>query len=159
MWTNVLQQLKKDLSETTITTWFDELTAVDIRENTFYLHCPNDFKKRYIESLFIKNIKAALQDLFSMEFEVKILDEAGLLEFQGGAPKKNSDRFTYEDFTFETFVVGPSNKLAYAASMAVAEHPAQNYNPLPISTTGRLVMPRMRYMAIWRAATASLTRC
>ena len=107
VWTNVLQQLKKDLSETTITTWFDELTAVDIRENTFYLHCPN-------------------------EFEVKILDEAGLLEFQGGAPKKNSDRFTYEDFTFETFVVGPSNKLAYAASMAVAEHPAQNYNPLLI---------------------------
>ncbi|MFR6693371.1 MAG: DnaA N-terminal domain-containing protein [Dysosmobacter sp.] len=45
VWTNVLQQLKKDLSETTITTWFDELTAVDIRENTFYLHCPNDFKK------------------------------------------------------------------------------------------------------------------
>lgn len=44
VWTNVLQQLKKDLSETTITTWFDELTAVDIRENTFYLHCPNDFK-------------------------------------------------------------------------------------------------------------------
>ena len=132
VWTNVLQQLKKDLSETTITTWFDELTAVDIRENTFYLHCPNDFKKRYIESLFIKNIKAALQDLFSMEFEVKILDEGGLLEFQGGAPKKNSDRFTYEDFTFETFVVGPSNKLAYAASMAVAEHPAQNYNPLLI---------------------------
>ena len=68
VWTNVLQQLKKDLSETTITTWFDELTAVDIRENTFYLHCPNDFKKRYIESLFIKNIKAALQDLFSMNF-------------------------------------------------------------------------------------------
>ena len=67
-----------------------------------------------------------------MEFEVKILDEAGPLEFQGGAPKKNSDRFTYEDFTFETFVVGPSNKLAYAASMAVAEHPAQNYNPLLI---------------------------
>ena len=132
VWTNVLQQLKKDLSETTITTWFDELTAVDIRENTFYLHCPNDFKKRYIESLFIKNIKAALQDLFSMEFEVKILDEAGLLEFQGGAPKKNSDRFTYEDFTFETFVVGPSNKLAYAASVSVAEHPAQNYNPLLI---------------------------
>ena len=130
VWTNVLQQLKKDLSETTITTWFDELTAVDIRENTFYLHCPNDFKKRYIESLFIKNIKAALQDLFSMEFEVKILDEAGLLEFQGGAPKKNSDRFTYEDFTFETFVVGPSNKLAYAAAHAVSDRPGVNYNPL-----------------------------
>ena len=127
VWANVLQQLKKDLSETTIATWFDELSAVDIRENTFLLYCPNDFKKRYIESLFLKNIKAALQDIFSIEFEVEILDEKGLAEFQGNAPKHQS-----EQFTFDTFVVGPSNKLAYAASQAVAEHPAQNYNPLLI---------------------------
>ena len=45
VWDNVLQQLKKDLSETTIATWFDELEAVDIRGNTFILHCANDFKK------------------------------------------------------------------------------------------------------------------
>ena len=132
VWANVLQQLKKDLSETTIATWFDELSAVDIRENTFLLYCPNDFKKRYIESLFLKNIKAALRDIFSIEFEVEILDEKGLAEFQGNAPKHQSERFTSAEFTFDTFVVGPSNKLAYAASQAVAEHPAQNYNPLLI---------------------------
>ena len=132
VWANVLQQLKKDLSETTIATWFDELSAVDIRENTFLLYCPNDFKKRYIESLFLKNIKAALQDIFSIEFEVEILDEKGLSEFQGNAPKHQSERFTSAEFTFDTFVVGPSNKLAYAASQAGAEHPAQNYNPLLI---------------------------
>ena len=132
VWANVLQQLKKDLSETTIATWFDELSAVDIRENTFLLYCPNDFKKRYIESLFLKNIKAALQDIFSIEFVVEILDEKGLAEFQGNAPKHQSERFTSAEFTFDTFVVGPSNKLAYAASQAVAEHPAQNYNPLLI---------------------------
>ena len=132
VWANVLQQLKKDLSETTIATWFDELSAVDIRENTFLLYCPNDFKKRYIESLFLKNIKAALQDIFSIEFEVEILDEKGLAEFQGNAPKHQSERFTSAEFTFDTFVVGPSNKLAYAASVSVAEHPAQNYNPLLI---------------------------
>ena len=132
VWANVLQQLKKDLSETTIATWFDELSAVDIRANTFLLYCPNDFKKRYIESLFLKNIKAALQDIFSIEFEVEILDEKGLAEFQGNAPKHQSERFTSAEFTFDTFVVGPSNKLAYAASQAVAEHPAQNYNPLLI---------------------------
>ena len=133
VWTNVLQQLKKDLSETTITTWFDELTAVDIRDNTFYLHCPNDFKKRYIESLFVKNIKAVLLDIFSVEFDVRILDSDELAEFQGGgAQTHQNERFTSAEFTFDTFVVGPSNKLAYAASMAVAEHPAQNYNPLLI---------------------------
>lgn len=132
VWNNVLQQLKGELSETTIATWFDELEAVDIRGNTFLLHCSNDFKKGYIESLFMKNIKASLHDIFSTDFEVEILDDQAFEEFFGGQTHRQSDRFTSAEFTFETFVVGPSNKLAYAASMAVAEHPAQNYNPLLI---------------------------
>ncbi len=131
VWDNVLQQLKKDLSETTIATWFDQLEAVDIQGNTFILHCSNDFKKGYIESLFVKNIKAVLHDIFSTDFEVQILDDLGYKEFQGVINKPN-DRFTSDEFTFSTFVVGPSNKLAYAACQAVANHPAQNYNPLLI---------------------------
>ena len=131
VWDNVLQQLKKDLSETTIATWFDELEAVDIRGNTFILHCANDFKKGYIESLFLKNIKSVLHDIFSTDFEVEILDDLSFEELRGNV-KKQSDRFTSDEFTFDTFVVGPSNKLAYAASQAVANHPAQNYNPLLI---------------------------
>ena len=132
VWDNILQQLKKELSETTIATWFDELEAVDIQGNVFILHCSNDFKKGYIESLLMKNIKASLHDIFSTDFEVRILDDQDYAEFQGNAPKKQSERFTSAEFTFETFVVGPSNKLAYAASVSVAEHPAQNYNPLLI---------------------------
>ena len=132
VWDNILQQLKKELSETTIATWFDELEAVDIQGNVFILHCSNDFKKGYIESLFMKNIKASLHDIFSTDFEVRILDDQDYAEFQGNAPKKQSERFTSAEFTIETFVVGPSNKLAYAASVSVAEHPAQNYNPLLI---------------------------
>ena len=132
VWDNVLSQLKGELSETTIATWFDELEAVDIQGNVFILHCSNDFKKGYIESLFMKNIKASLHDIFSTDFEVRILDDQDYAEFQGNAPKKQSERFTSAEFTFETFVVGPSNKLAYAASVSVAEHPAQNYNPLLI---------------------------
>ena len=133
IWENVLRQLRGTLSETTISTWFDELSIVDIKGGACYLHCASDFKRGYLESLFLNNIKAALHDLFSTDFEVKILDDAGLVEFQGAAaPKRQSERFTYAEFTFENFVVGPSNKLAHAASMAVAEHPAQNYNPLLI---------------------------
>lgn len=132
VWNNILTQLKRDLSETTISTWFDELEAVDIRGNTLILHCPNDFKRGYIESLFLKNIKAALLDIFSTEFEVQILDSSSFAEFSGAASRRKDDRFTSEEFTFETFVVGPSNKLAYAASVSVAEHPAKNYNPLLI---------------------------
>ena len=132
VWDNVLSQLKGELSETTIATWFDELEAVDIQGNTFILHCSNDFKKGYIESLFMKNIKAALHDIFSTDFEVKILDDLDYAELKDNRPHRQSERFTSAEFTFETFVVGPSNKLAYAASVSVAEHPAQNYNPLLI---------------------------
>ena len=132
VWDNVLSQLKGELSETTIATWFDELEAVDIQGNTFILHCSNDFKKSYIESLFMKNIKASLHDIFSTDFEVKILDDLDYAELKDNRPHRQSERFTSAEFTFETFVVGPSNKLAYAASVSVAEHPAQNYNPLLI---------------------------
>ena len=132
VWANVIQQLKKELSETTIATWFDELEAVDIQSNTIFLHCPNTFKKGYIESLFLDNIKSALHDIFSLDFQVEILDDEGLARFRGGTEKKSSDRLPYTEFSFETFVVGETNKMAYAASRAVAEHPAQNYNPLLI---------------------------
>ena len=53
IWNNVLQQLKRDLSETTIKTWFDELEAVDFRDGKLYLHCANDFKTGYIRDLFM----------------------------------------------------------------------------------------------------------
>ena len=128
VWNNVLQQLKKDLSETTIATWFDELESVEIQGNVFVLYCPNDFKKGYIESLFLKNIKAVLRDIFSMDFDVRIIGERA----NEGENNRQNDRFSTAEFTFEAFVVGPSNKLAYAASLSVAEHPAKNYNPLLI---------------------------
>ena len=75
VWDIVLQQLKKELSETTIAAFLDELEAVDISGNTFILHCANDFKKGYIESLYLKNIKDCLHYIFSTDFEVQILDD------------------------------------------------------------------------------------
>ena len=130
IWDNVLTQLKRDLSETTIATWFDELEAVALRENTFYLHCSNDFKKGYIEDLFLTNIKAALHDLFSMDIGVAVLNDEEFAALSGKEPVRRDNFTPAGEFTFETFVVGPSNKLAYAASASVAEHPAKNYNPL-----------------------------
>ena len=130
IWNIILERLRGELSETTIATWFDELEAVDIQGNTFILHCSNDFKKGYIESLFMKNIKASLHDIFSTDFEVKILDDLDYAELKDNRPHRQSERFTSAEFTFETFVVGPSNKLACSAARAVADAPGQHYNPL-----------------------------
>ena len=132
VWDQVLVQLQEELSQTTISTWFDELEAVEIQGNQLLLHCGNDFKKGYIESLFMKNIKSALRNLFSTDFEVVILDDETWQTMQEAMPKKTDFRNAIEGFTFESFVVGPSNKLAYAASMSVAQEPAKHYNPLLI---------------------------
>ncbi|MBQ2739704.1 MAG: chromosomal replication initiator protein DnaA [Oscillibacter sp.] len=134
LWKTILGKLQNELSETTISTWFDELDIVDFKGNALVLHCANSFKKGAVESLYMDNIKAVLRDMFSRDFEITILDDTAYMSMMnsGNQSKRQSDRFTSDEFTFDTFVVGPSNKLAHAASKAVADHPAQNYNPLLI---------------------------
>ena len=130
IWNNVLAQLKRDLSETTINTWFDELEVVDLREGTLYLHSSNDFKTGYIKNLFMKNIQSSLRDLFSMDIAVNILNDEEYRSFSGVEGDTRAFGEGKEDLNFESFVVGPENKLAYAAAISVAENPAKNYNPL-----------------------------
>ena len=130
VWNNVLTRLSKQLSETTIDTWFDEIEVVTMEDSAFVLHCSNTFKKSTIEARFMKYIKDALKDIFSADLEVKILDDEQLSAYHGVAPDRPGELNDSSAFTFETYVVGPSNKLAYAAARAVAERPAENYNPL-----------------------------
>ena len=131
VWENVLTQMRGALSDTTINTWFDEIEPLDIQGNQLVLHCGNEFKRGYIKKLFVEDIQNAMRNLFSREFEVEVLDDEEYRKYQGAGP----DAFgahTSDRFTFDTFVVGPSNKLAWAASKSVAMYPTRNYNPLLI---------------------------
>ena len=130
VWKNVLDRLRLQLSETTIDTWFDEIKVITMEDSAFVLHCSNTFKKSTIEARFMRHIKEALKDIFSADLEVKILNDDQLTAYHGVAPDRPGALYESDAFTFETYVVGPSNKLAYAAAKAVAERPAENYNPL-----------------------------
>ena len=133
VWESVLRQMEGVLSQTTINTWFDEVDPVELQGNMLIIHCGNQFKRGYIESLYMDNIKAALHDLFSADFEVTVLDTPAWEKYRAETVEaRPKGRFSSEHFTFENFVVGPSNKLAYAASKNVAHSPAANYNPLLI---------------------------
>ena len=128
VWKNVMDCMAQQLSATTIRTWFDEVDVVTMEDSAFVLHCGNPFKKATIEARFEKNIKEALRDIFSADFEIKLLDDEQLATYHRVVtddPDNEAD-----NFTFETYVVGPQNKLAYAAARAVADKPAKNYNPL-----------------------------
>ena len=130
VWDSVLKRLGGELSDVTIRTWFDEVDVVTLEDSALVLHCSNTFKKSTIEARFLPHIKAALRDLFSTDLEVKILDDEQLSAYHGVAPDRPGDLSESEAFTFETYVVGPQNKLAFAASKAVTEKPGENYNPL-----------------------------
>ena len=130
VWGNVLQQMSQQLAPTTINTWFDEVEVVTMEDSAFVLHCGNEFKKKTIEARFLSYIRDALRDLFSADFEIKILNDEQLSAYHGVAPDYPGDLNDSGAFTFETYVVGPSNKLAYAAAHAVSERPGVNYNPL-----------------------------
>ena len=130
IWKMIMDSLRKDLSEVTLSAWFDEVVAVDLKESVLLLYCPNDFKKGYIESLFLKNIRAALKELFSYDMGVRLLSHEEYQNYGKVTEKKPTSVLESGEFTFDTFVVGGSNKLAHAAAQAVAEKPAERYNPL-----------------------------
>jgi len=130
VWGRVLNILSADLTETAISTWFDDCRAVEITDTRLFIHTPSVFKKNVIEGRFIGLIKSALSELFSGEFDVVVLDDDGYSDLIAatGADTVYSD---VEDYTFDRFVVGNSNKFAHAAALAVAEgQQKKNYNPL-----------------------------
>ena len=130
VWSSVLQRMSTQLAPTTINTWFDEVEVVTMEDSAFVLHCGNEFKKKTIEARFLPYIRDALRDLFSADFEIKVLNDDQLSAYHGIKPDHPGDPGDSGAFTFETYVVGPNNKLAYAAAHAVSERPGANYNPL-----------------------------
>ncbi len=130
IWARVLSLMEADMTATTIRTWFDDTEAVALEEDRFLLYTPSDFKKDIIATRYLGAVKKALHELFSADFDVLVLGP-GEME-QRRTRQKKDDRFLpgTEEYTFERFVVGSSNKFAHAAARAVADHPAQNYNPL-----------------------------
>jgi chromosomal replication initiator protein DnaA len=127
IWEKIVELLRRDMSDVAIQTWFGEAKPVSCENNTFVLAAPSEFVRDTIVERFIPKLQAQLFDLFATDFDVVVITEDRIADYQAGTPfLKGGERYT-----FETYIVGPSNKLAHAAALAVSEHPATpGYNPL-----------------------------
>ena len=129
VWKSILEIIARDITPTAYNTWFADCEPVELEDCKLVLHTATDFKRNIIQSRFGSTICAALYDLFSCDFELQVLAGDELEEYL--SRKKGPDHLPEMDgYTFDRFVVGPSNKFAHAAAVAVAENPGKAYNPL-----------------------------
>jgi chromosomal replication initiator protein len=135
LWTEVSGRLKGALNETTFGTWFGDVSSHELTDEAFVLSVPNDFTRDWIEGHFLDLIGAAVRDEVGEKRQIRLFVErkvepSGPMHETPASPSPRPAFEMSQKYTFDSFVIGSSNRFAHAAALAVAEAPAQAYNPL-----------------------------
>ncbi len=142
IWGIVLSEIKKSVNLPTYKTFFESIRPIYFKKSTFTISVNTHFTKEWLETRYFNLIQEILQKITSPTIKLKIIVEAGI-----SANKLNHNISQDENvkvisrtssqianfnpkYTFETFVVGSSNRFAYSATQAVSEKPGRAYNPL-----------------------------
>ncbi len=132
LWNEIMKLLSRELSETAVSTWFGDCRVLEVQDNLLLLHCPSEYSREIILTRYADLLKRALKELFGADFELSILTTEEMEQYLEKHRSPAADPFGSEEFTFEKFIVGNSNRMAYAAAKAVGENQVTDYNPLLI---------------------------
>jgi chromosomal replication initiator protein len=133
LWGELSSRLRDALNDSTYTTWFSEAEPGVLDESSFVLLVPNDFTRDWIEGHFRGLLEANVRDVLGVDRELRIrVRELPAVPRDLHAPLRPGRSLDglNPKYTFDSFVIGSSNRFAHAAALAVAEAPAQAYNPL-----------------------------
>ena len=144
IWKEAQKQLKAVLSKDIYERWIAVIHCSEISDNHMRLVVANDFYKDWLEENYFPMIRKAVMAISGQELEISLTVDSSRFEASklassetesssilpsinlGKKPNHNLNK----NYTFDTFVVGPSNEFAHAASTAAAKSPSRAYNPL-----------------------------
>lgn len=148
LWSQVLERLQLQLSRPTFETWIKTATAEQLEDNCLVIRTPNPFARNWLQKYYIKTIADVVQDILGQPVEIHLTvttgdDDStiGDADVSWSLPvTSNTSESTFHHrpgpaelnpkYVFSRFVVGSNNRMAHAASLAVAESPGREFNPL-----------------------------
>jgi chromosomal replication initiator protein len=144
VWSKALDLLEKELAPQVFERWLKPIRALELTDAGLFLSVPDDFFKNWVTDHYGSMIRLAIEEVtgnpeFKFHFKIVSQEDSTPPRFTAAPPTLNSaprgpqlplEGALNPKYTFESFVVGPSNRFAQAASMAISEAPAKAYNPL-----------------------------
>jgi chromosomal replication initiator protein len=144
IWQAALGELQLQVSKPNYDTWLKDTEGIDFNDDLFTVRAPNTFVAEWLESRLLSLIKNTLGKLVGQMVEVQFyihptcqaLPQKAAVQADGGISVKTRREHKFSKFnpglTFDTFIAGDSNQMAYSAAWEVAQKPGEVYNPLYI---------------------------
>ena len=129
VWAKILMYMEERLTAITVSAWLDDAEVVELNEEHLILYSPSEFRRELIRCRCTQYIHDALKEIFNSDAKLVVFGDEELNSFKQKGTSVSSMDFNPQ-FTFDNFVVGPSNRFAHSAAIAVSKTPGQVYNPL-----------------------------
>lgn len=144
IWQATLDEIEKKMSKPSFETWLKTTQPISLTEDTMVISVPNDFTKDWLQGRYADLIRDTLRDVLNKSYKIQFVtprinegeefdtscEEAPLSRTPAVRSNEIPTSWLNPRYTFDTFVIGNSNRFAHAASLAVSEAPARAYNPL-----------------------------
>ncbi len=129
VWAKVLGYLEDNLTSVTVSASLDDAEVVELTDEHLILYSSSDLRRDIIRRRFTDPIQDALKEIFNSSAKLIVFGDEEMESYRSKGKVKSSPDFNPQ-FTFDKFVIGPSNEFTYNASLAVAKNPGETFNPL-----------------------------
>ncbi|MDY5731298.1 MAG: chromosomal replication initiator protein DnaA [Eubacteriales bacterium] len=131
LWNSIMSIIQNDVIAISFKTFILPIQAGIIHAHCLYLECPNDIVQKTVSSKYLKLITKTAQELEPSLRSVQLLSATELENFKLSIEEQKEETNNInKKYTFDNFVVGNNNRFVYTVALAVAEQPAEVYNPL-----------------------------